>query len=112
MTEEQEPNAHQADTARADSSVVSDVQHDGRVQEFRIPLGDETAVLQYQRSSNRINLFHTEVPPAHRKQGIAHRLARSALEFARENELRVVPSCPFVADYIRRHPEFQDLIGT
>jgi predicted GNAT family acetyltransferase len=32
-------------------------------------------------------------------------LARAALEFARERNLRVLPVCPFVADYMRRHPE-------
>ncbi len=83
------------------SDDANSVEHDSVAQEFRIALGDETAVLQYRRDARGLNIFHTEVPIAHRRQGIAHRLAHAALEFAKENDLRVTPTCPFVADYIR-----------
>ena len=86
------------------------VEHDTAAQEFRIPLGAEAAVLQYRVDARGVNFFHTEVPVAHRRKGIAHRLAHAALEFAKQNELRVIPSCPFVADYIRRYPEYHALV--
>lgn len=58
-----------------------------------------------------ITLWHTEVPPTLRGQGIAGELAKTALEFAREKKLQVDVMCPLVARYIREHPEYKDLVG-
>ncbi len=44
--------------------------------------------------------------------GVGESLARTGLEWARERELRVVPVCPFVAAYVRRHPEYEALTRT
>ena len=41
--------------------------------------------------------------------GVGNELARAALEFARESKIRVIPTCPFVRSYIRRHPQYADL---
>lgn len=54
-----------------------------------------------------ITLVHTEVPPDLRGQGIAGTLLRTALEYARDNRLRVDVLCPLAADYIKRHPELK-----
>ncbi len=53
---------------------------------------------------------HTEVPEALEGHGIAAKLAHTALEHARAQRLTVVPLCPFVASYIRRHAEYQGLV--
>jgi uncharacterized protein len=83
----------------------------GRRFEARFPEG--VAVLQYRYDAGgALVLVHTEVPPALRKQGIASRLAAAALSFARERGLEVVPVCPFVAAYVKRHPELAPLIHT
>jgi predicted GNAT family acetyltransferase len=58
-----------------------------------------------------ITLTHTEVPPTLRGQGIASRLTRGVLEAARAQGLKVVPRCSFVAAFMGRHPEFNDLVG-
>jgi len=50
------------------------------------------------------------VPPALEGRGIAGKLARAALDYARERKLSVIPRCPFVAAYIRKHPEYQSLV--
>src|SRR5216683_2532003 len=57
-------------------------------------------------------LVHTEVPRVLRHRGIGTRLAGTALAFARDHRFDVVPQCPFVAEYITRHPEFASLIGS
>jgi predicted GNAT family acetyltransferase len=54
--------------------------------------------------------FHTEVDEVHSGEGIASALARFALDDVRAQGGRVVPICPFVAAFIRRHPEYQDLV--
>jgi hypothetical protein len=51
------------------------------------------------------------VPPVLRGQGIASRLTRGVLEAARAQGLKVVPGCSFVAAFMGRHPEFNDLLG-
>jgi hypothetical protein len=57
-----------------------------------------------------LSLVHTEVPAELEGHGIGGRLAKAGLEFARQENLKVVPSCPFVAAYIRRHPEYLELV--
>ncbi len=69
------------------------------------------ALLQYRRSGDHVDLVHTEVPAELEGQGIGGALARFALEDARRRRWAVIPSCPFVASYIRRHPEYQDLVA-
>ena len=54
---------------------------------------------------------HTVVPLALEGHGIAGRLARAALDYARDRGLSVVPLCPYVADYIGKHPEYEDLVA-
>ena len=44
------------------------------------------------------------------RTGVASHLAQVALDDARAQGLRVIPRCPFVADYIARHPEYADLV--
>jgi len=68
------------------------------------------AKIDYERLGDTIIFIHTEVPDALEGQGIAGKLARTALEDARARHLSVVPFCPYVASYIRRHPEYKDLV--
>jgi predicted GNAT family acetyltransferase len=86
------------------------VEHDAAAQRFVARLGGETAVLQYRRFPTRIVFVHTEVPAAFRGHGVADTLAHAGLEYARAQHLTVVPLCPFVAAYIQRHPEYQELV--
>ena len=67
-------------------------------------------IVAYQLDGDVITLVHTEVGSAHGGQGYAAVLARGALDDARSRGLRVVPSCPYVASYVEKHPEYADLI--
>jgi predicted GNAT family acetyltransferase len=72
----------------------------------------ETAYLEFDLdSAGWITLLHTEVPAALRGRGIAGTLAKTGLEYARDNNLKVDVMCPLVANYLSKHPEFQDLVG-
>jgi uncharacterized protein len=66
--------------------------------------------LMYDTAPGEITLIHTEVDPAFEGHGIGSRLARAALDDARSHGLAVIPECPFVRSYLRRHPEYRDLI--
>lgn len=79
--------------------------------EYEVHAEGEVAVLTYERHANHITFFHTEVPPALEGRGIAGMLARTALEAARADGLEVVPLCPYVAAYIKRHQEYLPLVS-
>ena len=78
---------------------------------YELRSGDEViGFLAYRLGDGVITLVHTEVDPAHGGQGHAATLARGALDDARSRGLSVVPSCPYVASFIEKHPEYADLV--
>jgi predicted GNAT family acetyltransferase len=79
-------------------------------QRYEARVDGQLAVIIYQRLGDRIVFIHTEVPEALEGQGIAGKMARFALDDARARRLVVIPQCPFVAGYIRRHPEYAGLV--
>jgi predicted GNAT family acetyltransferase len=68
------------------------------------------AFVAYRRTPRDLVIIHTEVPAELAGHGVGSKLAQAGLEFARELDLKVVPLCPFVAGYIRRHQEYLDLV--
>ncbi|WP_432477847.1 GNAT family N-acetyltransferase [Nocardioides sp. GXQ0305] len=65
----------------------------------------------YRLREGRITFTHTEVDDAYEGQGIGSQLASAVLDAAREAGLDVYPSCPFIADHIKRHPDrYLDLV--
>lgn len=80
-------------------------------QEFEMDVGGHRAVAAYQRENGRIVFTHTVVPPEIEGRGVASKLIRAGLDSARDQGLRVVPQCTFVAAFIRKHPEYRDLLG-
>jgi predicted GNAT family acetyltransferase len=90
-----------------------DVHHREAANRFSIRLGDEVAYLSYHRTDETTRDYvHVWVPPAHRNRGVAAALTFAALEYARGNGLKVIPSCPYVAAYVRRHAGFSDIVDS
>jgi hypothetical protein len=74
-------------------------------------VGEElAAVAEYRRAPQRVIFFHTETDPAFSGKGIGQRLARAALDDVRAHGMVITPKCPFIAAFVRRHPEYQDLV--
>ncbi|MET8771702.1 GNAT family N-acetyltransferase [Streptomyces sp. NPDC004658] len=61
------------------------------------------------RDAQRV-FYHTEVDDAFAGQGLASRLVQEALTDVRESGKRIVPVCPYVAKFLKRHEEFADLV--
>ena len=78
---------------------------------FEVEQDGHLAVLEYQVVRKSFLLVHTGVPPELEGRGIGSALARAALDFVRRTRLTAVPLCPFVRAYIRRHPEYLELVG-
>ena len=66
----------------------------------------------YRRRNGRIVFTHTEVEESSEGRGFGTRLVAAALEDARREGLEVVPLCPFIADYIGHHPEYEQLVAS
>ena len=77
--------------------------------QYELQVDGMTAVAAYQREDSVVTFNHTGVPSELKGQGVGSRLIAGALDDVRRQGLRFVAVCPFVAAYIERHPEFQDL---
>lgn len=85
-------------------------QEQGTAGRFEIEQDGHTAFLEYIVAGSVLQLIHTEVPDALQGKGIASELAKSALEWARQNGKKVDVICEFVAAYVQRHPEYKDVV--
>lgn len=77
---------------------------------FELHAEGEIAFILYSRSPSSIRLIHTEVPHALRGKGVGSKLVSGVLRLAHQEKLNVVPACPFVAQYVKRHPEHATII--
>ena len=87
-----------------------DVNNNEQNSRFETTVDGHTAFAAYRRSGDTITFTHTEVPAELEGRGIAGAIVKHALDQARAEKLAVVALCAYVASYIRRHPEYQDLL--
>ena len=71
--------------------------------------GDLVGEIRYRKVPGGLALVHTEVEPE--RHGLGTAIVRGALDDMRARGLRAVPICPFVVTFIRRHPEYADLVS-
>ncbi|MFH8384708.1 GNAT family N-acetyltransferase [Kitasatospora sp. NPDC018058] len=74
--------------------------------------GELAGFAEYHRSEGEIAFIHTEIDPRFEGRGLGGRLARAALDTARDQHLAVLPYCPFIRGWITKHPEYTDLVPT
>lgn len=87
-----------------------EIRHDPQAQRFTAAVGGGAAECVYRLHGTRMDIVHTEVPWQAEGHGIAGALVQAALDHARAQGWRVRPVCSYVAAYIRRHPDTQDLL--
>jgi predicted GNAT family acetyltransferase len=86
------------------------VHHNQEQNRFELSLdGADPAHADYRRDGDTLVFHHTYVPESARGQGHAATIVRAALDYARDNNFKVEPSCSYVAGYIERNPEYQPL---
>ena len=73
--------------------------------------GELAGFAAYQRDGDRVVFTHTEVDDAYEGQGVGSALARSALDDVRATGRNAVPLCPFIRDWIDKHPDYADLVA-
>jgi hypothetical protein len=67
--------------------------------------GQLAGFIRYRSDDKRITFWHTEVESAYEGRGLASELAKVALDDVKARGQEVVPLCPFISKYIRRHPD-------
>jgi predicted GNAT family acetyltransferase len=90
---------------------ISQVSNNPAARRFEIRTEQGTAMLTYKHRGADLDLIHTEVPPALEGKGYAAALAAAALDYARREGMKVIPTCPYVKAYLERHPEYADLVA-
>lgn len=72
--------------------------------------GEVVGFCSYRDTGDVYLLPHAEVDPRVGGRGIGTQLARRTLDDLRDRDIKVVPLCPFIADFINKNPEYQDLV--
>lgn len=98
------------DSAATDAPIVTDNPAASR---YELHVGAELAgIVTYQlrKHDTVISLLHTEVEPAFQGDHLATHLARYSLDDARRRGLAVLPFCPYITSWIKKHPDYADLV--
>ncbi|WP_019938489.1 GNAT family N-acetyltransferase [Bordetella sp. FB-8] len=90
---------------------MTDISHDQTQGRFTCTVDGYCCELDYRVDGLRMTILHTGVPPQVGGRGIAADLTRIALDTARGRGWQVLPHCSYAQAYIRRHPEYADLLG-
>jgi len=86
------------------------VTHNVAASRFEAQAAGLLAIAEYRLGPGTVTFTHTRVPDQLAGRGIATQLIEAGLTMARERNLRVIPQCSFVAAYMRKHPDVQDLL--
>jgi predicted GNAT family acetyltransferase len=91
--------------------MTLDIRNNEQESRFETTVDGSVAFSEYDlEGPNRIVFTHTIVPDELSGRGIAGEIVKFALDSAREQGLTVVPQCSYVAAWIKRHPEYGDLL--
>lgn len=80
--------------------------------QFEMEVDGKKAIIVYEQKDNVIKLLHTEVPQELEGRGIATAIIEKTLMYIKDNNLRLIPLCPMVVAYIKRHPEWETIVVT
>jgi predicted GNAT family acetyltransferase len=90
---------------------IYQVRHNLAHNRFEVDLGKDKAILIYMIKVGLFIMLHTEVPPSFEGRGIAGKMAKAALEYARSEGYKVRSYCSYTTRYLDRHPEYKEMEG-
>lgn len=86
------------------------IRHDAAASSFDTLVEGNLCVIDYRRDGEVVYLTHVGVPRPVGNRGIAAALTQAAFDWARTERLQVVPVCPYVVTWLKRHPGYQSLV--
>jgi predicted GNAT family acetyltransferase len=90
---------------------MSHIRDNDSLNRFEMDVEGKVAFISYRRHDGIVSLDHTEVPPALSGRGAGSALVRGTLELASERGYKIIPHCSFIISFMRRHPEFHELLA-
>ena len=88
-----------------------EIKHDSQDQKFFAQVDGKEALLRYRKQGEVLDFFHTFVPSELRGHNLAEQVVQAGFEYAKANNLKVIPSCPYVGKaFLKRHPEYSNLV--
>lgn len=84
--------------------------HNESAKRFETFIDGHTGYISYKERDDKLVYDHTIVPQELGGRGVGSSLVKYALNYARDNNKKVVPQCSFVSSYIDKHPDYQDLL--
>ncbi len=78
---------------------------------FELKVGEHVAFVEYMKRGEKLALIHTESPAALEGTGAATALIEKVLAKVDKEGTKILPYCPFVAAYIKRHPEWERVVN-
>ena len=88
-----------------------EVKHDKENERFVAEVRGDKAYLSYNIINNKINFSSTFTPPESRGKGIAKIIVEYAFNYAKENNLKVIPSCSYVQAFVKRNDKYKNLLA-
>ncbi|MGP4970521.1 GNAT family N-acetyltransferase [Psychrobacter aquimaris] len=92
------------------SKMDLEIIHNKVAKRFETSIDNHIGYISYQERDDKLVYDHTIVPQELGGRGIGSALVKHALNYAREQNKKVIPQCSFVSSYISKHPDYQDLI--
>lgn len=91
---------------------MSELVRNEQKKRFEVEAEGHTAFIEYMIDNDGIMyLTHTEVPRALEGKGVGKYIVEKSLNYLKDNGFKLAPLCPFVAAYLKRHPEWQEILA-
>jgi len=87
------------------------INHDKEAQKFSLTIdGKDSSVLYRMTANKTMDIYRTYVPPEQRNNGLAGKIVKAALDYAKENKLKIIPSCSYTEYFIEKNKEYESLL--
>lgn len=81
--------------------------------QFQLVTDGKLSIVAYQKVDDEtLALTHTEVDPSLEGHGVGSKLVEGVLQYVEQNDLKIVPLCPFVSVFLKRHPDWNRVVST
>ncbi|MET0987757.1 MAG: GNAT family N-acetyltransferase [Steroidobacteraceae bacterium] len=91
--------------------MAGSVRNNTAEERYELELDGVIAYVAYHHEDGYVSLDHTEVPSQLGGRGVGSALAKGTLDLIRSEGFKLIPRCDFIAGYIKKHPEYQDLVA-